>query len=161
MPMDHWMTTIGPLSPAIPFIIPTTAPGTTTEKRLTSPTGGRKGSKLERFDLLPVEPLTALARHYGVGAEKYTERDDAGNVIHDGANNWRLGYNWSLSFASLMRHAFAFWSGEDIDEETGTPHIVAAAWHCFALAWFMQHQQDYDDRSSTLKERELKEDNAA
>lgn len=116
------------------------------ETRLTSPTGGRKGSKVERFDLLPTGPMRQLARHYGIGAEKYTERDADGRVIHDGANNWRLGYDWSLSFASLLRHAFAFWGGEDVDEETGTPHIVAAAWHCLTLAEFMQSHREFDDR---------------
>src|SRR5512146_2965093 len=89
-----------------------------TEVRVVDPnTGGEKGSKLARFDLLPVLPLTELAEHFGRGAKKYADR------------NWERGYKWSLSFAALMRHAWAFWGGEDIDPETGTPHIIAVAWH--------------------------------
>lgn len=107
------------------------------EVRMVSSTGAEKGSKLERFDLIPVGPLRELAKHFGRGAMKY---DD---------NNWRKGYDWSLSFAALMRHAWAFWGGEDIDEETGTPHIIAAAWHCFALAEYREAHPEFDNRYRT------------
>ena len=99
-----------------------------------SKTGGRKAGNLDRYDLIPAEPLRLLAHHYGVGATKY---DD---------NNWRKGYDWSLSFAALNRHLWQFWSGEDIDEETGTPHIIAVAWHAFTLAWFADNLPEYDNR---------------
>lgn len=97
-------------------------------------TGGQKGVKLERYDLIPAEPLRLLAEHFGKGALKYDE------------NNWRKGYKWSWSFGAMMRHAWAFWRGEDIDKETGTPHIIAVAWHAFALAEFMRTHPDKDDR---------------
>ena len=35
-------------------------------------TGGKKAGKLARFDLIPPEPLIALAEHFGRGAQKYT-----------------------------------------------------------------------------------------
>lgn len=109
-----------------------------TEVRLTSGTGGEKGSKLARFDLIPVEPLLALAKHYGVGAIKY---DDS---------NWKKGYDWKLSYAALQRHANEWWSGEEwgeeefVDRETGETvkvvinHMIAVAWHAFALYWFSE-----------------------
>jgi hypothetical protein len=107
------------------------------EVRLTSPTGGQKGSKLARFDLIPPDVLWEIAEHYGKGAAKY---DD---------DNWRKGYDWKLSYASVMRHLAQFWMGEDYDEEFDPPtkHVVAAAWHCIALAWFMDHQPEYDSRT--------------
>lgn len=104
------------------------------EVRTVSSTGGEKGQKLARFDLIPVGPLTELAKHYGRGARKYADR------------NWEKGYEWSKNYAALQRHLFAFWDGEDIDEETGTPHIVAVAWHAFALAEFMNTHPEFDDR---------------
>lgn len=108
------------------------------EVRVTNPlTGGQKGSKLERFDLIPIDPLTELARHYGKGAAKYD------------ANQWRKGYDWSLSYAALQRHLTAFWNGEDYDEETGSPHMVAVAWHAFALLEFMNTCPELDDRYGT------------
>lgn len=105
------------------------------EVRMVSSTGAEKGSKIERYDLIPAEPLRLLAQHFGQGAKKYADR------------NWEAGYDWSLSFAALMRHAWAFWGGEDIDAETGTPHIVAAAWHCFALAEYKNTHPEFDNRS--------------
>ncbi|ANA86463.1 hypothetical protein BH762_gp056 [Gordonia phage OneUp] len=122
------------------------------EVRTTSSSGGRKGVKEERPDLIPVVQLRALAVHYGRGAEKYTERDARGAVVHDGANNWRLGYEWSKSYAALQRHAMAFWQGEDVDEETGSLHLIAAAWHALTLAEFLSNPEKYgrfDDRPST------------
>src|SRR5690606_17109531 len=97
-------------------------------------TGGEKGSKLARFDLIPAGPLTELAEHFGRGAEKYEDR------------NWERGYDWSLSFAAMMRHAWSFWGGEDLDPETGSKHVIAAAWHAFALAEFMDKHPDLDNR---------------
>lgn len=98
-------------------------------------TGGQKGSKLARYDLIPVYPLHALAEHYGRGALKYEP------------NNWRKGYNWSLNIAALKRHLAAFESGEDIDEETGSPHLAAVAWHVFALLEFGVTHPELDDRA--------------
>jgi hypothetical protein len=105
------------------------------EVRVVDPdTGGEKGSKLERFDLLPVYPLEVTARHYGRGALKYADR------------NWERGYAWSLSFAAMMRHAWAFWRGEDIDAETGSPHLAAVVFHAFALMEYGQTHPEKDDR---------------
>lgn len=106
-----------------------------TETRITDPdTGAEKCSKLARFDLIPVEALEELAEHFGRGSAKYAD------------HNWRRGYKWSLSFAALLRHAFAFWKGEDLDAETGSKHIIAVAWHALVLATFMQEQREKDDR---------------
>lgn len=106
------------------------------EVRLTSPTGGQKGSKLARADLIPPSVLWEIAEHYGKGAHKY---DD---------NNWMKGYDWKLSYASALRHLLKFWTGEDYDDEFDPPtkHVVAAAWHCIALAWFMDNMPEYDSR---------------
>lgn len=107
----------------------------TEEVRVVDPrTGGEKGQKLARFDLIPKRALWLLAELFGRGAQKYADR------------NWERGYKWSLSFAALMRHLWLFWGGEDIDEETGVPHVINAAWHCLALAEFMETHPDLDDR---------------
>jgi len=105
------------------------------EVRITNPlTGGQKGSKLQRFDLLPVEALTQVAEHYGRGAAKYAD------------NQWRKGYDWSLSYAAMQRHANAFWGGEDIDAETGSPHMAAVAWHALTLLTFAIEHPGLDNR---------------
>lgn len=97
-------------------------------------TGGKKGSKLERFDLIPWDQITELARHFGRGARKYEDR------------NWERGYAWSLSYAALLRHLTQWWQGEDVDQETGSSHLIAVAWHALALAWFQRWSKGTDDR---------------
>ena len=37
---------------------------------------------------------------------------------------------------ALMRHALAFWSGEDRDPESGHLHVAHVAWHALALVSF-------------------------
>lgn len=97
-------------------------------------TGGAKEQKLARFDLIPAEPLWHVARQYGIGAQKYADR------------NWEKGYAWSLSFAAMQRHAWAFWAGEDLDPETGAPHLAAVVFHAFALLEFAVTHREKDDR---------------
>lgn len=104
------------------------------EIRTTSSTGGQKGVKAERFDLLPVNALTQVAAHYGAGATKYAD------------NQYRKGYEWSKSYAALMRHATQFWGGEDFDEETGSHHMAAVAWHALTLLTFIEEHPEFDDR---------------
>jgi len=106
-----------------------------TEERITSDTGAQKGRKLARFELLPCGPMWELAEHFGKGCSKYSDR------------NWEAGYEWSLSYGACMRHLQQFWGGEDIDPETGTKHVIAAAWHCLAMAQFMDQNPDKDDRA--------------
>jgi hypothetical protein len=100
-------------------------------------TGGKKGQKRARFDLVPSEALWELAEHYGYGATKY---DD---------HNWRKGYAWSLSFAALQRHAWKFWAGEDVDPESGSHHLAAVAFHALALLTFAHTHPEKDDRPLT------------
>jgi hypothetical protein len=134
-----------------------------TEIRTTSSTGGQKGTKEERHDLIPIGPLRELATHFGRGALKYD--------VHQ----WRKGYEWSKSYSALDRHLKLFWSGEDYDicsnepenclfehpedgrawpkpdtdtcwNHTGSHHLVAVAWHSFVLLEFKDRFPDFDDR---------------
>lgn len=104
------------------------------EVRITSSTGGQKGSKQARYDLIPAGPLRLVAELYGKGAEKYDDR------------NWELGYDWNLSFAALQRHAWQFWNGEDLDQETGKPHLASVIFHAMALLEFMETHPEFDNR---------------
>lgn len=121
---------------------------TTEEVRSVSSTGAKKGVKRARFDMIPTDSLTELARHYGVGAEKYETGEG-------GIDNWRLGYEWSKSFAAAYRHLTAAMGGEDIDEETGSKHVIAVAWHMFVLAHWMNDpsKASFDDRQAVLEDR--------
>lgn len=107
------------------------------EVRQTSHTGGQKGAKPARYDLIPPGALELVAKLYGRGAGKY---DD---------HNWRRGYDWSLSFAALNRHLWAFWNGEDMDEEMGLPHMACVIFHAMTLLTYMEEHPEFDDRYST------------
>ena len=97
-------------------------------------TGAQKGQKLARFDLLPAGALVQVAEVYGHGAEKYEDR------------NWERGHAWSLSFAAMQRHAWAFWGGEDIDPHSGHPHLASVAFHALSLLTFARTHPEKDDR---------------
>jgi hypothetical protein len=110
------------------------------EIRVVDPkTGGMKGSKLARFDMIPPDVLQELAEHYGKGESKYPS--DENNLP-----NWMRGYGWRLSIAALERHLNAWKAGEDVDEETGSSHLIACLWHLFALRTFQKHALGTDDR---------------
>mgnify|MGYP000869992876 CR=1 FL=1 len=70
------------------------------------------------LSLIPPEALVKIAKVLGFGAQKY------------GRNNWRSdGKNteWSRTYSSIQRHLHSFWSGEDLDPESGEEHLVHAA----------------------------------
>ena len=113
------------------------------EIRVTDPTtGGQKGTKLARYDMIPARVLFELAEHYGKGEAKYAS-DESGKA------NWRRGYRWSLSYAALQRHLQQWLMGEDIDAETGSNHLVAVIWHAMALRHFQQNNVGTDDRANS------------
>lgn len=68
-----------------------------------------------RLELLPTEALEEVARVLTFGALKY---DD---------NNWRNGFNHSRLHGAILRHLSAWNKGEDLDPESGLPHIAHAA----------------------------------
>ena len=91
------------------------------EERVTSETGGQKGSKLAQPSLIDPTFLHELAVHCGLGAIKYSR------------DNWRKGYDFSLSYDAMCRHLFEWWNGQDDDPELGTSHLAAVAFHAMVL----------------------------
>lgn len=136
------------------------------EVRTTSSTGGQKGVKAERYDLLPKAGLDAMARVYAFGALKYAD------------HNWRLKYEWSKSIASALRHTFAVQDGQTYDvcpgdpedcakwseehqrclEHSGEPHAAMAMFHLAALLTWLEEDGEgadnpFDDRWPAAMER--------
>lgn len=64
-----------------------------------------------RFDLIPPEALESMARALAHGAAKY------------GADNWRQCDDPVRYFAAMQRHVWAWKAGEEIDAESGNPHL--------------------------------------
>lgn len=106
------------------------------EVRTTSPTGGQKGTKPARIGSLDPKALLLVAEVAGWA-------EDRGKYER---LNYMKGYDWSLTFDAGMRHRLKFWAGEDLDPESGLPHLAHAAWHDLALLAFHVHEIGTDNR---------------
>ncbi|MGF7160147.1 hypothetical protein FHS85_001770 [Rhodoligotrophos appendicifer] len=87
-----------------------------------------------RYDLLPPDALEAVALAGTIGGNLYGDRD------------WERGGHWGFHFAALMRHAWAFWRGEDRDPASGLPHMAHVAWRALALTAYFLRGAGTDDR---------------
>lgn len=61
-------------------------------------------------------------------------------------NNWRLGLEWGRVIGAAMRHLTAFSDGEDLDPESGLPHIDHLACCVMFLSEFQKKNLGTDDR---------------
>ena len=95
-----------------------------------------------RMELLDAKALEGLAQVLTFGAKKYE------------AHNWRLGLAYSRVLGAMLRHLSAIQRGEDIDPESGLPHInhVGCCW-MFLSNYMAENRTELDDRWKGLKER--------
>jgi len=108
---------------------------TTSEVRVKDPkTGGEKGQKIERYDLIPPDAMDEVAAVYGRGAGKYSDR------------NWEKGYKWGLSIGALERHVAEFKKGLTRDE-LGNHHLACVVFHALGLMTYQKFKLGTDDRS--------------
>lgn len=93
------------------------------------------------YSLLPTDALEGVTRVLTFGAKKYAER------------NWEKGMDWSRCFNSMMRHAWGYWRGEDLDPESGLPHVDHMVCNALFLAayWRRPDLKGFDDREHLEK----------
>jgi hypothetical protein len=84
---------------------------------------------------IPVKPLLELGLAMMEGGRKY------------GTHNYReAGVRYSTYYDAAMRHLTAWWEGEDIDPDSGLPHVVKAM-ACMLVLRDSQHMGNgIDDR---------------
>ena len=86
------------------------------------------------WSLFPFDAAEELVRAYEFGAKKYY------------AHGWRGGFHYSRIFSAVCRHLFAWWRGEDMDEESGLMHLAHAAWGLLCLMDMARKGTGTDDR---------------
>lgn len=86
-----------------------------------------------RWDLVTPE-FEELVAVFHFGSQKYSD------------HNWLKGMKWSKMFASMMRHIWKWFRGEDRDEESGLHHMAHVAWNALALVTYDKYKIGEDDR---------------
>jgi hypothetical protein len=105
------------------------------EARTVDPvTGGEKGVKPAQMSQLDPTALLEIGEVAEFGSRKYDRY------------NFARGYDWSKSYDALHRHIGAWWSGENLDPESGLSHLAHAAWHCHTLLLFERAGLGTDNR---------------
>jgi hypothetical protein len=87
-----------------------------------------------RMDLLDPLALEGLAQVLTFGAKKYA------------THNWRGGLTYSRLIAASLRHTYAILRGEDVDSESGLPHVDHLGCCWMFLSNMMKTRKDMDDR---------------
>ena len=105
-------------------------------------TDQQKGLKYDAgkdpMELLDFGALRGVSRVLGFGARKYA------------AHNWRGGLQYSRLLGATLRHLAAYSQGEDLDPETGLPHIDHALCELMFLSAFIHEgRTELDDRYIT------------
>lgn len=85
-------------------------------------------------DQIPPEVLLDWGRVFTYGERKYAR------------DNWKRGNDWHEFYGSLLRHALKWWQGEDLDPESGLPHLAHVLWNAGALHYFQLRGIGQDDR---------------
>mgnify|MGYP003151237939 CR=1 FL=1 len=103
------------------------------------PSQGEEGGQRDnhgkpRHDLIAPEMLDGVAAVLAFGAKKYGERD------------WEKGLLWGGTLASTMRHLMVWMQREELDEESGLPHLDHAACNIMFLCAFARRGIGTDSR---------------
>lgn len=86
-------------------------------------------------DLIPWDAMREVARVYGYGETKY------------GDFNYLKGMPWRRLYGSTLRHLFSWSVGEDLDKESGLPHLAHACCDILMLLTYAVRKLGTDNRA--------------
>lgn len=86
------------------------------------------------LSLIPLITLIDEARVWEFGKKKYT------------AYNWMKGTSWMSVLSCALRHLAKWQAGEDVDEESGLPHLAHAMANLRMLTLYGKTFKEGDDR---------------
>jgi len=90
-------------------------------------------------ELVPVSFIESISAVLAHGAKKYAR------------NNWTKGLPWTKILGAILRHIYAWARKEDLDPESGLPHLAHAATNImFLMTWTHTHKE-LDDRFDYYK----------
>lgn len=96
--------------------------------------GLRHNSGKAQLHQVPTSLKYAVAKTLMYGAQKYAK------------GNWRKGMNWTTVSDCLERHMNSWLDGEELDEESGLPHLYHAACNIAFLIEYTETCPELDDR---------------
>ena len=96
--------------------------------------GARFNGGKPDYSLIPLATMEDEARVWMYGKQKYA------------AWNWAKGMPWSVPLACLMRHMAAWQRGEEVDQESGLPHLAHAMCNLRMLTLYSKTYPEGDDR---------------
>lgn len=76
-----------------------------------------------KWSLVDFKSLEPMVRVLEYGVDKYTIRDEDGNITRDGRDQWKEGHDLQEILDSAMRHLIAIIDGEEFDHESGLDHM--------------------------------------
>jgi hypothetical protein len=103
--------------------------------------GVKADSHKPRMDLIPPEVMFGYGNALGYGARKYSD------------NNWLNGMDWSRMFAAAQRHIWAWWAGQEKDEESNLHHLESALFSIAALYTYEKRKLGNDNRKKLTKKQ--------
>lgn len=96
--------------------------------------GMRFNSNKAELHQVPTSVINGIAKVLMYGAQKYEK------------GNFRRGMKWTTPYDCLTRHMMLWLDGEELDEESGLPHLYHAAANIAMLIEFAETCPELDDR---------------